>query len=256
MSGPIEETIHFTPPARDASGKLRYFVKNCKLCKKTFLPNSSGQLYCTTYCRITNTREWRKKYMKKYRKNRNNKNRNYEKEREKTKNFQKIKNTLPKIKCPNCNYKWIYRGEKKKLINILCPNCYLNVHQDKSYHNLYYIKNRKRLLEKNKQYRLQLKIEVFKIVSIGTMKCTYCGCNNINVLEINHMDGGGRKERQNPLLQWERFYKAIKSGHYSINRLELTCIPCNAIHRAKMKDSTVNWKIKFQPSSKSCRTKY
>jgi len=108
----------------------------------------------------------------------------------------------------------------------------------------YYLKNREALIQYRKKYsqensesekkyhkgyheknRLQVLAKIDP-----AMKCANCGCDEPRFLEVNHINGGGRKEQktrgtgltQNPIL-------LIQTGKRGIEDLNLLCKPCNAL---------------------------
>ena len=57
--------------------------------------------------------------------------------------------------------------------------------------------------------------------------CSNCGCNDINLLEINHMNGGGKKELD-ALKSGDLKYLII-NGSRKTDDLNLLCRPCNGL---------------------------
>src|ERR1700678_122970 len=45
----------------------------------------------------------------------------------------------------------------------------------------------------SREHQKEIRLKVIDL--LGGAKCVYCGCNDIRVLEINHKNGGGWKER-------------------------------------------------------------
>ena len=79
-------------------------------------------------------------------------------------------------------------------------------------------------------------------------KCVNCGCTIPEALEINHKDGGGRKEyhsgsagdRQKDMLF------AILNESRSTNDLELRCKVCNILHYVEsIKKLPGKWTVKW-----------
>lgn len=68
------------------------------------------------------------------------------------------------------------------------------------------------------------------IVGQGTIACVRCGCDRAELLEINHKNGGGRRD-----LVGKWFYRSIVKLERETDDLELLCRPCNAIHYLEMK---------------------
>lgn len=79
-----------------------------------------------------------------------------------------------------------------------------------------------------RKYQRSLRTKVLELLG---GKCVYCGCNDFEALEINHINGQGAKEKQK---RWKHgnkgYYCAILNGTRSIEDLELTCRVCNARH--------------------------
>ena len=66
---------------------------------------------------------------------------------------------------------------------------------------------------------------------LGGKKCSNCGCDDFSILEINHINGGGRKalkEKQNRQL-----YRDIVNDKISLSEYNVLCRICNALHYVK-----------------------
>jgi hypothetical protein len=63
---------------------------------------------------------------------------------------------------------------------------------------------------------------------LGGAICRRCGCTDIRILEVNHRQGGGRKEI---VLNGggNRMHLNILTGRRSVGDLEVLCRPCNAV---------------------------
>ena len=81
-------------------------------------------------------------------------------------------------------------------------------------------------------------------------KCVNCGCTIQDALEINHKNGGGRKEyhgggagdRQKDILF------AIMNGTRRTEDLELGCKICNALHYIEtIKKLLGKWTVMWAP---------
>jgi len=70
----------------------------------------------------------------------------------------------------------------------------------KAYMKKYYAKNKNKLLKQNKENGKQKHAEAKRLCiehySNGTNKCCCCGESNPEFLSLNHINGGGRKDRQ------------------------------------------------------------
>jgi hypothetical protein len=60
------------------------------------------------------------------------------------------------------------------------------------------------------------------------LKCIKCGCKEYNLLEINHINGGGRQEFIS--LKGENLYALILRGKRKTEDLDLRCKLCNNLY--------------------------
>ena len=79
-----------------------------------------------------------------------------------------------------------------------------------------------------------------KVAGAGELICVRCGCDKFEVLEINHINGGGLKEtkRQN-----QKFYTKIVKGERNTDDLEILCKVCNAWHCLELKHGQLPFKV-------------
>lgn len=132
---------------------------------------------------------------------------------------------------------------------------YHNTHREyrSKYHKGYYIKNRERILrhdkeyqtkhrEDYKKYRQERKLKVLQKIS-GLTKpiCVGCGCDDLRLLEINHINGGGRRERRT--ISYPLLLAHILNGTRKTKDLNVRCRGCNAIHYMKMKYGDIPMRV-------------
>jgi hypothetical protein len=67
------------------------------------------------------------------------------------------------------------------------------------------------------------------------LECVNCGCNDLRILEINHINGGGGKDYKKHKNKPELIYYAILRGERKTDDLNLLCRVCNALHYAELK---------------------
>ena len=72
--------------------------------------------------------------------------------------------------------------------------------------------------------------------------CKYCGCDVYKVLELNHRNGGGGKDKKNHATF--DIIREILNGKRDINDYEVTCKVCNWEYFAEQKWG-LHWNIKF-----------
>lgn len=101
------------------------------------------------------------------------------------------------------------------------------------------LEGRKRTLEFKKQAMIK--------IANGIICSGGCGCNDLRILEINHIGGRSYDERSslNP-NRGDAFYKAIISGEYT-KPLSILCRVCNAAEYVKRKYG-FDYKIELQSS--------
>lgn len=79
--------------------------------------------------------------------------------------------------------------------------------------------------EKLKAYRVQLKLDALE--AYGGPKCVGCGNEDVSVLEIDHINGGGRKHRQAEAIEGGlAFYQWLKNQAYP-SGFRVLCPTCN-----------------------------
>ena len=65
-------------------------------------------------------------------------------------------------------------------------------------------------------------------------KCVYCGCDNQEALEINHINGGGKQFAKRSGISGCKALRMIRDGVYPVP-VELACRVCNAVHYLGLK---------------------
>lgn len=179
---------------------------------------------------------------------------------------------------------WYYNRDREA--NMLCMDCddkyiqstrywtrtaeyrkyYQSTHrqQKKVHDSTYYSKHRLRIRETDKmkyyanidksraksvEYTRRRRMSALSKIGKGKIECVRCGCNRVDVIEINHINGGGGREKA------ERAYALllgdIIAGRRTVDDLELLCKPCNAIHCLEMKYGKMPFILKWDVSAVS-----
>ena len=97
--------------------------------------------------------------------------------------------------------------------------------ENSKYQKDYFVKNKSKISERNKKYRLSIKIEVLTHYSKGIPKCECCDERYLEFLGIDHINGGGKKDRVN-YKGGSRFYYYLKKNDYPEGHRVL-CQNCN-----------------------------
>lgn len=89
-------------------------------------------------------------------------------------------------------------------------------------------KNKKKVIEMSKQYRMELKLEALRSYSKNRIiKCVCCGEKEIDFLCLDHINNDGFKERKNRSIG-ASFSKWLKVKNYPKNlNLQVLCFNCN-----------------------------
>lgn len=88
----------------------------------------------------------------------------------------------------------------------------------------WHLKNRDLILEKQKEYRLKIKLEVFSHYCNGEIKCQCCSEKIIEFLSIDHVDGGGTKHRKQ--IGRGNLYRWLINNNFP-NNYRVLCHNCN-----------------------------
>lgn len=91
-------------------------------------------------------------------------------------------------------------------------------------------------------YKLRLRLKAMD--TIGGPECANCGCDKLEILEINHINGGGNKDLKNRTNQFQ-FYREIYKDLDAKSKYNVLCRPCNALHYVqdilKIKGHKITW---------------
>ena len=99
--------------------------------------------------------------------------------------------------------------------------------------------------EERRKWREQYKkVRERAMERLGGKQCANCGCDDFSILEVNHINSGGRKELR--LRQNRQLYRAIMKGEVDLKEYNVLCRICNALHYVQeilgVKGHTVSWR--------------
>ena len=63
---------------------------------------------------------------------------------------------------------------------------------------------------------------------LGGKQCCNCGCDDFSILEINHINGGGRKALK--IASNRQLYLNIVKDRVNLKEYNVLCRVCNALH--------------------------
>lgn len=83
------------------------------------------------------------------------------------------------------------------------------------------------------RHRQKLKLEALSAYSLGKSICSLCDEDDINVLTLDHMDGGGREElKQLNIKGGSSYYRWLRVNNYpNKDRLRVLCMNHNCSAR-------------------------
>lgn len=64
---------------------------------------------------------------------------------------------------------------------------------------------------------------------LGGPKCVMCGCDRLEILEINHIHGGGNADFAR-ISNQRQFYRRIINDLNATELYDVRCKPCNIVH--------------------------
>ena len=92
--------------------------------------------------------------------------------------------------------------------------------------------NRLKLYKKiaDKRHRKKLKMDVLSYYSQKEIRCVHCGIKNVNILTIDHIEGGGLKHLKTIGGSGARFYRWLRKNNYPVG-FQVLCHNCQWIKR-------------------------
>ena len=90
----------------------------------------------------------------------------------------------------------------------------------------YYTENKIRIKDSQKKNYHKLRVEAIKHYSKETMKCGACPINDIDVLVLDHIHGGGSEDRKNNRGSGASLYRALRNENYP-PEFQVLCRNCN-----------------------------
>lgn len=81
--------------------------------------------------------------------------------------------------------------------------------------------------ERERNRARELKLEVIRVYSKGSMCCAYCGYSDVRALELDHIDNNGQAHRK-ALNNRKTVYQDVKCNNYP-DGFQILCSNCNKI---------------------------
>lgn len=121
-----------------------------------------------------------------------------------------------------------------------------NKERDREKNREWIKKNPEKYKEIWKKSNRDYKIKVLDKVSNGNIFCANCGCDRFEFLEVNHINGGGAKEKKENGINNRKLYADILNGKRTLHDLNVLCKPCNNLHYLELKFGPQPYKITWK----------
>ncbi len=147
-----------------------------------------------------------------------------------------------------------YRKDHKEQVRLSSLNNYRNHKEERQahsreYHQLhkeqrnansreFYLKNKQRLLTSRRNHRTDTKILVLTHYGNNKLACVRCGNNDIRVLSIDHINGGGTRERKNMSSTSSYLYYCWLIKNNFPKGYQTLCMNCQFIKRIENNETT------------------
>jgi hypothetical protein len=112
------------------------------------------------------------------------------------------------------------------------------------YKKNYYAKNREEKLQRasinSAKRRAKQRQAIFDLLG---RKCVRCGFDDVRALQVDHINGGGTKERTSLASPHSVYKKVLACGGEGY---QILCANCNQIKRYEQNESVRHWKMAEQ----------
>lgn len=92
----------------------------------------------------------------------------------------------------------------------------------------------------SKEWERRYRKRALMIVGRGLISCVRCQCDRLELIEINHKNGGGSKELRGLGHKWHRMIARLERH---VDDLELLCKPCNSVHALELKYGPLPFRV-------------
>lgn len=106
----------------------------------------------------------------------------------------------------------------------------------KKYHSLYRKKHAKKRRNYIKKYSYSLRLKIIKLLG---NKCINCGFSDWRALQIDHINGGGSKEKKTTRNYYLIVLENIKTNN---SKYQVLCANCNWIKRYENDETALKYK--------------
>jgi hypothetical protein len=118
-----------------------------------------------------------------------------------------------------------------------------NREKNRAYCSKYAKEHRKEANKRNRETMRKVRLGVLNSISNNNPVCVRCGCNDIRLLEVNHKNGDGGKERRE--RKNYTIYFDVLNNKRRVDDLEILCKICNAWHYLEHKFGKLPYDVKY-----------
>lgn len=166
---------------------------------------------------------------------------------------------IARKRCPTCGKTRVLSGFSKDVSTKDKKDIYCKICSRKEF-KIWYLKHPKEKREKARkyarthrkemrEYKQKQRLSALQKVS-GLQKplCANCGCDYLPFLEINHINGGGGKEKRG-FGRGDGLFRYIITGRRKVDDLNVLCKVCNSLHYLELKHGYVPMEVIWKAAS-------
>lgn len=120
--------------------------------------------------------------------------------------------------CKACAYEYMLTRHRKWHLD--------NPERSKEISRKTSVRNREYIYAKSKERRAKLRLEVLNYYSNGLLRCECCGDTHTEFLAIDHINGNGKKHRQDIRRSGTEFFRWLRQHDYP-GGYRVLCHNCN-----------------------------
>ncbi|MGI0022947.1 MAG: hypothetical protein ACRD9Q_08820 [Nitrososphaeraceae archaeon] len=109
----------------------------------------------------------------------------------------------------------------------------------------YHFENKEKIKKYYQKYYEEIRLEVLARID-PAMKCAMCDCDDTRFLEVNHINGGGRKEHIRYQKEGHNMILLIHHGKRGVEDLNLLCRACNSLDHLERKYGHTGLKVVWE----------
>lgn len=105
---------------------------------------------------------------------------------------------------------------------------YQKTEKYKNYQKNYRAKNKEKVAEYQRKYQKKVRLQILELLG---NKCRACGFDDYRALQVDHVNGGGRKEYTHTIARGSYNVHLLKKISSGSKDYQLLCANCNWIKR-------------------------